>query len=270
MCPSAAARTAASGSAAARSAGSAAVAMAATRAPISAMPAARRRTATAVRRRNPDVRKVFMAWDVQTARQADSRRCARTKQRRLPSCGNHLPPGRDRVHSFRRFCPPPASSRALPGPWHASCFVRPRFSLRRKSVMPLNLDAYLGVHRDALKLYGQRTAVLANNIANADTPNYKAQDIDFCAVLAGTAAGSGARALPLSTTNGAHAAGAAAGPGTAQQLKYRVPLAPSLDGNTVDVQMEQAAFADNSVRYQAALSFLSGKFRDLMTAITGQ
>ena len=135
--------------------------------------------------------------------------------------------------------------------------------------MPLNLDAYLGVHQDALKLYAQRTSVLANNIANADTPNYKAQDIDFRAVLAGTA-GANANALPLSATNGAHVAGAAAGAGTAAHLKYRVPLAPSLDGNTVDVQMEQAAFADNSVRYQAALSFLSSKFRDLMTAITGQ
>ena len=135
--------------------------------------------------------------------------------------------------------------------------------------MPLNLDAYLGVHQDALKLYAQRTSVLANNIANADTPNYKAQDVDFRAVLAGTA-GAGAKTLPLATTNGAHVStagvSAAAGPG----LKYRVPLAPSLDGNTVDVQMEQAAFADNSVRYQAALSFLSSKFKDLMTAITGQ
>jgi len=135
--------------------------------------------------------------------------------------------------------------------------------------MPLNLDAYLGVHQDALKLYAQRTSVLANNIANADTPNYKAQDIDFRAVLAGTA-GAGANALPLSTTNSSHAAGTAAASGGAAPLKYRVPLAPSLDGNTVDVQMEQAAFADNSVRYQAALSFLSSKFKDLMTAITGQ
>ncbi|HYB64405.1 MAG TPA: flagellar basal body rod protein FlgB [Steroidobacteraceae bacterium] len=135
--------------------------------------------------------------------------------------------------------------------------------------MPLNLDAYLGVHQDALKLYAQRTAVLANNIANADTPNYKAQDIDFRAVLAGTA-GPGAKALPLSTTSSAHVAGSAPGASAPAQLKYRVPLAPSLDGNTVDVQMEQAAFADNSVRYQAALSFLSSKFRDLMTAITGQ
>lgn len=135
--------------------------------------------------------------------------------------------------------------------------------------MPLNLDAYLGVHQDALKLYAQRTSVLANNIANADTPNYKAQDIDFRAVLAGTA-GAGGNTLALSTTNGSHVAGTTAASGTAAQLKYRVPLAPSLDGNTVEVQMEQAAFAENSVRYQAALSFLSSKFRDLMTAITGQ
>ena len=53
-------------------------------------------------------------------------------------------------------------------------------------------------------------------------------------------------------------------------LKYRVPLAPSLDGNTVDVQMEQAAFADNAVGFQATLTFLTGRFRNLMTAITGQ
>jgi flagellar basal-body rod protein FlgB len=135
--------------------------------------------------------------------------------------------------------------------------------------MPLNLDAYLGVHQDALKLYAQRTSVLANNIANADTPNYKAQDIDFRAVLTGTA-GAGAKALPLATTSGAHVSTAGATAAVGPGLKYRVPLAPSLDGNTVDVQMEQAAFADNSVRYQAALSFLSSKFRDLMTAITGQ
>ncbi|HXZ58804.1 MAG TPA: flagellar basal body rod protein FlgB [Steroidobacteraceae bacterium] len=135
--------------------------------------------------------------------------------------------------------------------------------------MPLNLDAYLGVDQDALKLYAQRTAVLANNIANADTPNYKAQDIDFRAVLASTA-GASANALPLATTHGAHGAAAATAGGAGTQLKYRVPLAPSLDGNTVDVQMEQAAFADNSVRYQAALSFLTSKFKDLMTAISGQ
>lgn len=114
--------------------------------------------------------------------------------------------------------------------------------------MPLNLDAYIGVHAAALKVRGERTELLAKNLANADTPGYKAQDIDFRAALARS--GKSAEAPP--------------------QLKYRVPLAPSLDGNTVDVQLEQAAFAENAVRFQATLSFLSARFRGLMTAITGQ
>jgi flagellar basal-body rod protein FlgB len=134
---------------------------------------------------------------------------------------------------------------------------------------PLSIDAYLGVHSHALQVYSQRGEVLANNLANADTPNYKAQDVDFRSVLAASG-GSNATALPLSTTHGTHlntqsASGAAGG-----ALKYRVPLAPSLDGNTVDPQLEQAAFAENTVRYQAALTFLSDKFKTLMTAITGQ
>jgi len=143
--------------------------------------------------------------------------------------------------------------------------------------MPLNLDSYLGVHQNALAVYGQRTAVLANNIANADTPNYKARDLDFRALLGAQSAhgATGSSALPLATTSSAHigssgAASPAATTATGTALKYRVPLAPSLDGNTVDVQLEQAAFADNGVRYQAALTFLSDKFKGLLTAITGQ
>jgi flagellar basal-body rod protein FlgB len=132
--------------------------------------------------------------------------------------------------------------------------------------MPLNLDTYLGVHQDALRLYSRRTAVLANNLANADTPNFKAQDLDFKTLLAKGSTAAGA----LTTTQARHIDGASALPGQAEALKYRVPLAPSLDGNTVDPQLEQAAFADNTVRYQAALTFLSEKFKGLMTAITGQ
>jgi flagellar basal-body rod protein FlgB len=151
--------------------------------------------------------------------------------------------------------------------------------------VPLNLDSYLGVHQDALKLYGERTAVLANNIANADTPNYKARDIDFRSVLGAqsasgtggapaTGGATGTRSLTLATTSSAHVGSTSntstSPTTTASGLKYRVPLAPSLDGNTVDVQLEQAAFADNSVRYQAALAFLADKFKGLLTAITGQ
>ena len=136
--------------------------------------------------------------------------------------------------------------------------------------MPLYLDAYLGVHQDALRLYGRRTAVLANNLANADTPGFKAQDLDFKSLLGAGAGSSSAGALPLAATHAVHLSTVPSLSGAASGLKYRVPLAPALDGNTVDPQLEQAAFADNTVRYQAALTFLSDKFKSLMTAITGQ
>ncbi|MEJ1961970.1 MAG: flagellar basal body rod protein FlgB [Gammaproteobacteria bacterium] len=136
--------------------------------------------------------------------------------------------------------------------------------------MPLNLDAYLGVHASALKISGQRTEVLARNLANADTPGYQARDIDFRAALAQAAGGPGAP-LSLKTTQANQMAIAPDASGeTTPNLKYRTPLAPSLDGNTVDVQMEQANFAENSVRFQSTLTFLNAKFRGLMTAITGQ
>jgi flagellar basal-body rod protein FlgB len=136
--------------------------------------------------------------------------------------------------------------------------------------MPLNLDTYLGVQQDALKVQSKRMEVLARNLANVDTPNYKAQDIDFKTALA--QAGSAGSSLALTTT-AANQIGNNATTGDVENsaaLKYRVPLAPSLDGNTVDAQMEQAAFADNTVRYQATLTFLSGSLKDLVTAITGQ
>jgi flagellar basal-body rod protein FlgB len=151
--------------------------------------------------------------------------------------------------------------------------------------MALNLDSYLGVHAQALTLEAQRTELLAANLANADTPNYKARDIDFKSALAAASGGgvnSGASlssgTLPMAATNAVHlgAQGAAAADAVSgssilnSNLKYRVPMAPALDGNTVDTQLEQAAFAENSVRYQATLTFLNARLKELMTAITGQ
>ncbi len=137
--------------------------------------------------------------------------------------------------------------------------------------MPINLDAYLGVHAEALKIRGQRTEVLARNLANADTPGYQARDIDFRTALAAASGASGAEApVALHATNARHLGTAETSDASPTNLKYRVPLAPSLDGNTVDVQMEQAAFAENSVRFQATLTFLQARFRGLLTAITGQ
>jgi flagellar basal-body rod protein FlgB len=131
------------------------------------------------------------------------------------------------------------------------------------------LDSYLGIHAAALELRSRRTEVLASNLANADTPGFKARDIDFKQALAQASGISGTH-MNMKTTHAAHIPVASGLTGIGPALKYRMPLAPSLDGNTVDVQLEQAAFAENSVRYQATLTFLSSKFRGLLTAITGQ
>lgn len=134
--------------------------------------------------------------------------------------------------------------------------------------MRFDLDAYLGVHQQALLLGAKRTEVIANNLANADTPGFKARDIDFKAALA--QAGDVGASMPIAQTSGMHLSTQGIEGDTTGAMRYRTPLAPSLDGNTVDPQMEQAAFAENAVRYQATLSFLNARFRGLMTAITGQ
>ena len=136
--------------------------------------------------------------------------------------------------------------------------------------MPLDLNTYLGIEPDALKVYSQRAEVLAANLANADTPGYQARDIDFRAALA--AAGSpGSTLTPVTTSPQDVTAGSAGGGLTTEQfLKYRIPLAPALDGNTVDSQMEESQFAQNTVRFQATLTLLNNRFSELSTAITGQ
>ncbi len=135
--------------------------------------------------------------------------------------------------------------------------------------MPVNLDQYVGVHAAALDVRARRGELIANNLANADTPGFRARDIDFRQAMA-RASGDQTSGVTLSTTNAGHIGGAAsADASTSPDLKYRTPLAPALDGNTVDAQIEQAAFAENAVRYQATLTFQNSKFRGLLTAILG-
>jgi flagellar basal-body rod protein FlgB len=160
--------------------------------------------------------------------------------------------------------------------------------------MRSTLDSYLGIHTQALALEAARTNVLAANLANVDTPNYKARDLDFKSAMAAAGGEGVPGTLALAATNPADlnsagvsaGADACAGPDASAALgapvasgaadtyqpflKYRVPLAPSLDGNTVDEQLEESAFAQNSVRYQATLTFLNVKLRDLLTAISSQ
>ena len=136
-----------------------------------------------------------------------------------------------------------------------------------------DVDAHLGLHAEALKLRSQRAELLARNLANADTPGFEARDFDFREALARVQRGGGGEGggVNLATSRAGHfgvAAGAAAA--DMPEFLYRVPVVPSLDGNTVDVQIEQAAFAENAVKYQATLNFVNSKLRGLMTAITGQ
>jgi len=131
-------------------------------------------------------------------------------------------------------------------------------------------DNVFGIHEQALLLHGQRLSVLANNMANADTPGYKARDIDFTEVLASAnGAGNGDAPLALSTTSPAHIA-PATGDFMTGDLKYRNPYQASLDGNTVEMAVEQAAFSENNVRYQASLGFINSQISELQFVIAGQ
>ncbi|EHQ52155.1 flagellar basal-body rod protein FlgB [Ectothiorhodospira sp. PHS-1] len=132
--------------------------------------------------------------------------------------------------------------------------------------MPLSIDRAIGIHGDALQVRSKRLELLASNIANSDTPNYKARDLDFRQVLSRAHQPD---ALGLRLTHAAHIATDASGQALDEPL-YRVPTQPSLDGNTVDPQLEQAAFAENTVQYQASLDFLSKKFSGLRTALKGE
>lgn len=133
--------------------------------------------------------------------------------------------------------------------------------------MPISFDSALGIHPQALALRSRRNEQLASNIANADTPGYKARDIDFRAVLSRTEA---AGATRLKVTHENHLPVSRAGEVSEADLLYRVPNQSSLDGNTVDPNLEKAAFAENALRYNASLTFLDRKFSGLMKALKGE
>ena len=135
--------------------------------------------------------------------------------------------------------------------------------------MSISFDKALGIHEKALGFRAQRAEVLANNLANADTPNYKARDLDFASVLAAQADKSKREPVSLNITDSHHIAaqGLASGDST---LLYRVPTQPSIDQNTVDEQIEQSNYAENAVQFQASFTLLNAKFKGLISAIRGE
>ena len=141
-------------------------------------------------------------------------------------------------------------------------------------------DPVFGIHATALALQAKRMEVLSANIANADTPGYEARDIDFAQALA-RAAKPGAvasRLTPIALQAGGGspghipitAKGSSVDDGSSAALAYRIAVQPTADRNAVDVQVEQAKYADAALHYQASLSFADGRVRGLLTAITGQ
>ena len=128
----------------------------------------------------------------------------------------------------------------------------------------MKLDDAFGIHEQALKLRAYRSEVLAANLANADTPGYKARDIDFHQVLKKEVGGVQA----LKTTHAGHMSGTT-NDLPLNHLLYRTPSQPSLDGNTVDTHIENTKFSANALEYQASLSFLNGKIEGLLRAIRG-
>ena len=134
--------------------------------------------------------------------------------------------------------------------------------------MAFSFDSALGPHADALVLRARRAEVLANNIANADTPNFKARDIDFASVLEGIQGGQQSP-LKLATTRAGHNT-QIADPDFAADLMYRIPRQPAVDGNTVEVQEEMARYTDNALRYQASFQFLDSKFSGIKKALARQ
>lgn len=134
--------------------------------------------------------------------------------------------------------------------------------------MVSQLDRALSFQQQALNLRAHRQQVLAANIANADTPNYKARDFDFSTVLKEAVAGRSSGNLALATTSSVHLQGG----GNAGQvrLQYRAETQSSVDGNTVNMDVERAQFSENAVQYEAGISFLGSQIKALMTAIQGQ
>jgi len=132
--------------------------------------------------------------------------------------------------------------------------------------MAISLDKALGIHQHALEGRVKRAEVLANNLANADTPGYKARDVDFQAMM--QKAQDSMSGFGMARTHESHMDTSSMGADS--ELLYRVPHQPSVDGNTVDAQQEQTRFMRNAMDYQASFQFLDGKVSGIKKALSGQ
>lgn len=134
--------------------------------------------------------------------------------------------------------------------------------------MRFDMNNIFGIHQQSMLLRSKRAEILASNLANADTPNFKARDFNFKQTLKDSMQGQ--TSSQMKRTNPKHISSNMQTSGINMELLYRAPMQPSVDGNTVDAQTEKAEFTTNAVQYQASLQFLSGKIKSIMTAIRGE
>lgn len=134
--------------------------------------------------------------------------------------------------------------------------------------MAIGIDDYFRTSETALKLRAYRQEVLASNIANADTPGYKARDFDFSKSF--EVAMGRQQSGQLAQTNALHQQPASLRDLFAPALQYKGELQSSIDGNTVDMDTEMTAFTDNAIRYQASVVFMQGKIDTMKKALQSQ
>ncbi len=132
------------------------------------------------------------------------------------------------------------------------------------------LDDVWSFHQNALRVRGQRQEIIAANIANADTPNYKARDINFSASMKNAMAGITSEAFKATKTSAQHLDSLPTANHSNGNVLFRPIIQGSVDGNTVDMDVERNQFADNAIRYEASLVMINGQLKKMLSAIQGQ
>ena len=130
------------------------------------------------------------------------------------------------------------------------------------------LDNYFGLNAQSVLARSKRAEILASNIINADTPNYKAKDLDFSSIL-NASKNTMMNPVSIRASHNNHITNGSSD-SFITQTKYRIPEHASLDGNTVDSHVEKSKFAENSVRYQISLSMLNNKIQGLINNLKGE
>ncbi|QCU90492.1 flagellar basal body rod protein FlgB [Thiomicrorhabdus sediminis] len=130
-------------------------------------------------------------------------------------------------------------------------------------------ESIFGIHEQALRVRNERANLLANNLANADTPNFKAQDLDFRKAMQDAAGEQSPFDSQMKVTNSRHIQSEGF-MSTSQYVMYRQPTQPSLDGNTVETHIEKSQFMENAMQHQATLEFLNSRITGIRGALRGE